>query len=168
MTIANKLTIPRSFFACLIAGLLLSGCAVDAGAPSRLTPPAVARENASINYVDAQAQAQLSQSGLLQPFTEYWDAHARRDWIRLHSFEVADAPISPDFYIPYHARAWHVTNIEVLTLEYDASEARLTLGMTLRNPDDGKTRFMHRQDKWVRIDSSWRHWVTDPMLTGNR
>lgn len=151
------------------AGLLLGGCAINVSHPStQLNPPVAARESAAISYVEPQLQAEFIQVGLLQPFIDYWNAHVARDWIRLHSFEAADAPISAEFYAPYHARAWHVTQIEVLALELDEHEARMTLAMKFRNPDDGKTRSTHRQDKWVRIDGVWRHWVTDPMLTGNR
>ncbi|NUN59550.1 MAG: hypothetical protein HUU13_00320 [Burkholderiaceae bacterium] len=147
----------------------LAGCAAVVSPPVvKPDAKAVMHKGAPIQYADELLQTEISQAGLLLPFNDYWSAHIAKDWLRLHSFEAADAPVSVEFYVPYHARAWHVSQIEILKIQLDANEAHLTLRMELRNPDDGKARSMHRQDKWVRIDGVWRHWVTDPMLTGNR
>lgn len=159
----------RGALFCMATTLFLGGCAVNVNPPSAsLTPPPTTRESVLINYSDGQIQSRLVELDLLKPFNDYWSAHAARDWARLHAFEVAEAPISATFYVPYHARAWQVTHVDVLSLEQSDAEARMTLSMKFRDPDSGKVRAIHRQDKWVRMDGVWRHWVTDPMLTGNR
>lgn len=165
----KKPDLQRGAFVCMIAALLMGGCATNVHQPlSSLTPPSATRESVVISYADAQIRPKLLQANLLKSFSDYWGAHAARDWARLHTFEIAEAPISATFYVPYHARAWQVTHVDVLSLEVDEAEARLTLAMKFRDPDSGKVRAIHRQDKWVRVDGTWRHWVTDPMLTGNR
>lgn len=107
----------------------------------------------------------MQQAALLEPFVGYWDAHVSRDWARMYSYEVSDLPLSLDFYVPYHARAWQVLRVEVLKVDVDGTEAGLRLGVEVKDPKSQKTTVIYREDKWTRADGEWRHRVTDPLLT---
>ncbi|WP_461466590.1 hypothetical protein [Melaminivora sp.] len=147
---------------------MLAGCAsLTEGGLNGAPASKVAIEYPAGSSAERQAMAQAA---LLPAFERYWATHAARDWKRLYTLETADRMPGEDFYVAYHARAWPLLSVQVVDLQWqeDGSQAVLTLGMRLRNPDKkGREEVVYRKDRWVRpTQGGWVHQVTDPMLIG--
>lgn len=173
-----KFALPRpSAKACLVAAMaaMLFGCATDPSATSANRQLPAERQSVgqgkllSIAYARPQVKDQISSSGLLPRFEQFWQAYLDRDWVKRFQLERADAPLAERFYIPYHARAWALQSLEVSEYaEAEPGKVRLSLVLGLVNPDGGRIEKISRIENWALIDGKWWHRTDDPMLTGIR
>lgn len=154
-------------YALFFSGTLLVGCAPNA-VIQQPTPPSSERA-AVINLPEFGDQQRMQDIGLLEPFTKYWDAQVSRNWSTMFTYESSDLPLSAEFYKAYHARAWEVLNVSVLKLDLENGEARMRLAVEVRDPKNLKSQqVVYREDKWVEVDGSWRHKITDPLMSIDR
>ena len=148
------------------AALAAVGCTTTTTAPTPATS-AAASKPVVITYAEGQQQA-LEQLGLQAALQTYWQAHSQRDWAKLLTMELApaDSPLSEKFYIPYHAKAWPVLDVKVLssTQEGDAGDVLLSQEVRYHHPDKDKPHLAYRHDKWRLVQGQWWHVVNDPML----
>lgn len=152
---------------CVGAGFIGAGCTAlpaerpvaGASATSDGAPPLTLTYEASVDAV-------LAEMSLKANFEAYWQAHVSRNWTKLFSMEHASVPLSEKFYVPYHARAWPVVEVKVLSFTRDEvdGDAVLNLQVVYENPDNAKPHKAYRHDRWRLVDGVWRHVVIDPML----
>ena len=159
------MTIVRSTLVCVCAGFFLAACSSTAPSAQQPAPPSVLQVTANVEYADSDVRQRMEQVALIEPFGKYWSAHVSRDWARMYSYESADLPLSLDFYVPYHARAWQIEKLEVLKVEIESETAALRLAVHAKNPKTLKLTVSYLDDNWKQVDGVWRHRVTDPFLT---
>lgn len=148
------------------AALAAVGCSTTTPVAT-LATSVTANKPVVITYAEGQQEA-LEQLGLQNALQAYWQAYSQRDWAKLFTMEYppADSPLSEKFYIPYHARAWPVLEVKVLSSkqEDDAGDVLLSQEVRYHNPDKDKPHLAYRHDKWHLVKGQWWHIVNDPML----
>lgn len=156
----------------LALAIALSGCA-GLKTPGNTAGVRVVEQATTIpvEYDSEVLKQQLSEMGLLQPFTDYWAAYTAKDWAGRYRMEEFQKPQEEQFYVSYHAAAW-----ELLALRMEAVDAsgapervRINLRGRFRNPqrpEQERTTFL--QDLWAKRDKGWVHVNSDPMLNGLR
>lgn len=153
---------------CAISAIAVSGCSTTTPSATAAASSALpAMPPVAIRYAEGQEQA-LAQLKLQPALEAYWRTHSQRDWAKLYTMEHSPSvPLSEKFYIPYHAKAWPVLELKVLSSEHDEAtgEVLLSQQVVYHNPDKEKPHTAYRQDKWSLVGAQWLHVVTDPMLT---
>lgn len=165
MQSSSIITILHRSYAAICASVLVAGCSLSNSSLQQETSVLPAPTTVAIEFGEVDARQHMQQAALFEPFAAYWAAHVSRDWARLYSYELAELPLSLEFYVAYHARAWQVLRVEVLKVDLDGAEARLRLSVLVKDPKKQQTSVTYREDKWTRVDGTWRHRVTDPLLT---
>jgi len=153
---------------CAAGGVLGAGCTalpVDRAAAAGLPGAKDGGPELPLTYQDS-VEVALNEMGLKAGFEAYWRTHISRNWAKLFTMEHASIPLSEKFYVPYHARAWPVLEVKVLSFTRDEvdGDAVLNLQVVYENPDNAKPHKAYRQDRWRLVDGVWRHVVIDPML----
>lgn len=153
---------------CVAAGFISAGCTALPAERAVVdeTPAATSGvPTLSLTYEDS-VQSVLADMNLKASFEAYWRTHISRNWAKLFTMEHASVPLSEKFYVPYHARAWPVLEVKVLSFARDEidGDAVLNLQVVYENPDNAKPHKAYRQDRWRLVDGVWRHVVIDPML----
>lgn len=152
---------------CVAAGFIGLGCTVLPAERADVEVPGAAGElpTLSLTYEDS-VQSVLADMNLKTSFEAYWRTHFSRNWARLFTMEHASVPLSEKFYVPYHARAWPVLEVKVLSFARDGVDGDVVLNLQVvyENPDNAKPHKAYRQDQWRLVDGVWRHVVIDPML----
>ena len=148
-----------------------SGCANSpspaSNAQSEKTPAAMSTSARLPLRFKATADAEaLKNAGLANPLYAYWQAHLDRDWKQRFAIEKFPRPVEEKFYVAYHANAWPLKSLEVLSVAIKGDEASVDLGFTWVEPEKSKDVARTQRDKWVRAEGQWRHVVSDPMLSG--
>lgn len=119
-----------------------------------------------LTFESAAMAEELRVLGLEKPFTEYWRAHARRDWSAKFRFEKFPRQMEEKFYIAYHANAWALRSLRVNTVNVTPEQVTLEMTINLMDPEKQIERPQNQKTVWLKSDGAWRHVVSDPMLTG--
>ncbi len=120
-----------------------------------------------LTFESAAMAEELRVLGLEKPFTEYWRAHARRDWSAKFGFEKFPRPMQEKFYNAYHANAWALRSLRVNTVNVAPDQVTLEMTINLMDPEKQIERPQYQKAIWLKFDGAWRHVVSDPMLTGS-
>lgn len=155
----------------LAAALATVGCAtITTSSPNPLpaTSAAVSAPVVAISYAQDQQQKLEQLEGLQAALQAYWQTHSQRNWAKLFAMELSpDVTLSENFYVAYHARAWPVLDVKVLSLKAEndtGADILLSQEVRYQNPDKNQPHVAYRHDKWRLVQGQWRHLVNDPML----
>lgn len=153
-----------AFAICIVIGSasLMSGCATNGGDAS----PSQANIVLAVQYSNPSDKDVLDRLGLLRTFHDYWQFHLDRDWKRRYALEKFPRPVEERFYVAYHANAWPLRLLQVTGVSVTDQDAIVSVALTFADPDKKKDVIHHQQSKWTRVEGSWRHLVSDPMLSG--
>ena len=142
---------------------LCAGCATNGGN----FPTAVAAVPLSILYETPSLAEELGKSGIKDRFSDYWQAHASKNWKLRYELEKFPRPLEEKFYVAYHANAWSLRSVKVTGVQQTSLEVTVDLVLSLVDPEKKSDIVQYQKDKWVMVEGSWRHVVQDPMLTGS-
>lgn len=145
------------------AVFLVTGCATSNN--NSVTIPA-ANAALSFAYGSPLMADQLRNAGLGERFVEYWQAHADKNWKRRYAMEKFPRDLEEKFYVAYHANAWQLKSVAITGVQITEKEATVDVVLTVVDPEKKIEIPQYQRDKWVVIDSVWRHVVQDPMLSG--
>jgi len=155
----------------LAAALATVGCATTTTSnPPLATSAAPSAPVVAITYAEGQQQTLEQVEGLQNAVQAYWQVHSQRDWAKLFTMELSpspDIPLSQNFYVAYHARAWPVLDVKVLSVKAEndtGADILLSQEVRYHHPDKNQPHMAYRHDKWRLVQGQWRHLVNDPML----
>jgi len=123
-----------------------------------------------LTYANSALRSQLESVDLLRPFTDYWTAYAKRDWVGRYQMERFSVDILSNFYEVYHAAAWIIEAFVVEAVSQPDEKGRVRIDVQAKfsnpnRPDEVRNGLV--QDWWLgAAGAAWRHINTDPMLNG--
>ena len=141
---------------------LMSGCASSGGGVSmpQASPTLV------VQYSNPADKDALNRAGMLNSFIDYWQSHLSKDWSHRYDLEKFSRPVDQKFYTAYHANAWPIRLLQVTGVNLTEQDATVNITLTFFDPEKKRDILQYEQNKWTRVNGSWLHIASDPMLSG--